>query len=171
MKTLIIGYGSPIRGDDAIGPLVADRLEQEGVPTGVTVISRHILTAELVADLAEQERVIFLDAAVDTAPGEVRCQRLAPDAHAVSTMAHFLDPRELLAWCETLYGQAPESYLLSAGGDSFDYASYALTPAAEAAVETMLDWVRRLIDGETPMVSEMALARPSHLQPAVPAGG
>ena len=148
MKTLIIGYGSPIRGDDAIGPLVADRLEQEGVPAGVTVISRHILTAELVADLADQDRVIFLDAAVDTEPGEVRCQRLAPDARAVSTMAHFLDPRELLAWCETLYGQAPESYLISAGGASFDYASYCLTPVAEAAVETMLTRVRQLIDGE-----------------------
>lgn len=147
---LIIGYGCPIRGDDAIGPLVADRLEQDGVPDGVTVISRHILTAELVADLADKQRVIFLDAAVDLEPGAVRCQRLLPDATAVSTMAHFLDPRELLAWCETLYGHAPETYLVTAGGASFDYASYDLSPVAALAVDTMLEWVQRLIDGETP---------------------
>ena len=143
---MVIGYGSPIRGDDAIGPLAADRLERAGVPEGVEVVSRHILTAELVADLVAHDRVVFLDAAVDAAPGEVRCRRIAPDATAISTMAHFLDPRELLAWCETLYGRFPETFLVSAGGASFGYANYSLTPVAEAAIEPMLDRVRRLID-------------------------
>lgn len=150
-KVLIIGYGSPIRGDDAIGPLVADRLEREGVPEGVAVISRHILTAELVADLVEHDRVVFLDAAVDGPPGEVRCRQLAPDAGAMSTMAHFLDPRELLAWCETLYGQIPETFLVSACGTSFDYANYSLTPDAEAAIEPMIEQVRQLIAQPAPM--------------------
>lgn len=152
MKMLIVGYGSPIRGDDALGPLVADRLENEGVPAGVEVISRHVLTAELVADLADKDRAIFLDAAVDAEPGEVRCRRLAPDADAVSTMAHFLDPRELLAWCETLYGRAPESFLISAGGDSFEYANYCLSPIGERAMAKMLVWVRRLIVAELPLI-------------------
>lgn len=150
-KVLIIGYGSPIRGDDAIGPLVADRLEREGVPEGVAVISRHILTAELVADLVEHDRVVFLDAAVDGPPGEVRCRQLAPDAGAMSTMAHFLDPRELLAWCETLYGQVPETFLVSACGTSFDYANYSLTPDAEAAIEPMIEQVRQLIAQPAPI--------------------
>lgn len=151
MRTLIIGYGSPIRGDDAIGPLVADRLMAEGVPDGVEVVSRHILTAELVADLVEHDRIVFLDATVEGTPGEVRCRTLAPDASAMSTMAHFLDPRELLAWCETLYGKVPETFLVSACGTSFDYANYSLSPTAEAAIEPMLDWVRRLI--EEPVVA------------------
>ncbi len=148
MKTLIIGYGSPIRGDDALGPLAADRLEGRDLPAGVEVMSRHVLTAELVADLADKDRVIFLDAAVDLGPGEVRCRRIEPDEHAVSTMAHFLDPRELLAWCETLYDHVPETYLITAGGDSFDYASYQLTAAADLALERMMAWVDRLIDEE-----------------------
>ena len=59
-KTLIIGYGSPIRGDDAIGPLAADALAAGLLPAGVVVISRHILTAELVEDIAAADRVIFL---------------------------------------------------------------------------------------------------------------
>jgi hydrogenase maturation protease len=152
-KVLIIGYGSPIRGDDAIGPLVADRLQNEGLPDGVDVISRHILTAELVADLVEHDRVVFLDAAVDGPPGEVRCRQLGPDASAMSTMAHFLDPRELLAWCETLYGQVPETFLVSACGASFEYASYSLSSNAEAAIEPMLEWVRRLITEPAPLES------------------
>ncbi len=148
MKILVIGYGSPIRGDDALGPLVADRLESAGVPDGVEVMSRHVLTVELVAELAGRDRVIFLDAAADAAPGRVDCRRLEPARDAVSSMAHFLDPAELLAWCETLYGHLPECFLISAGGASFDYANYRLTPIAERAVEQMLDGVRRLMADE-----------------------
>ena len=148
MKTLIIGYGSPIRGDDALGPLAADMLLERGLPEAVQVLSRHVLTAELVADLADQDQVIFLDAAIDVAPGEIRCQRLEPDERAVSTMAHFLDPRELLAWCETLYARVPETYLVTAGGASFEYAGYELTPVARAAVERMIERVEQLLARE-----------------------
>jgi hydrogenase maturation protease len=144
-RALVIGYGSPIRGDDAIGPLAADRLEAEGLPDGVKVFSRHVLTAELAEDIAAADLVIFLDAAADGPPGKVRVLSLAADASAVSTMAHFLDPRELLAWAETLYERRPEAWLVSAAGVSFDYGLYDLSPAQAAAVGPMLDHVRRLI--------------------------
>ncbi len=148
-RTLIIGYGSPIRGDDAIGPLAADRLaallEQGDLPEWIEVQARHILTAELVEDLGRAERVIFLDAAADTPAGEVRCRPLLPDANAISTMAHFHDPRELLAWCDALYGRTPEAWLVSAGGAVFDYANYSLSPTARHALGPMVDQVLALI--------------------------
>jgi len=143
--TLIIGYGSPIRGDDAIGPLAADALAAQSMPEGVRVIARHVLTAELVEDIASAGRVIFLDAAADGAPGEVRVRELHPDATAVSTMAHFLDPRELLAWCQTLYHHEPSAWLVSAAGQSFDYAHYRLSPPAAAALAPMLEQVQALL--------------------------
>ncbi len=143
-RTLVIGYGSPIRGDDAIGPLAADALAAAPLPPGLRVLSRHVLTAELAEDLAAVDRVIFLDATVQGRPGEVQVRTLEPDAHAISTMAHFLDPRELLAWCETLYQRVPQAWLVSAAGESFDYASYRLGPAAAAALPVMLAEVRRL---------------------------
>jgi hydrogenase maturation protease len=146
VSTLIVGYGSPIRGDDAIGPLAADALAAQPLPEGVRVIARHVLTAELAEDLAAADRAIFLDAACDGQPGQVQVRRLKADATALSTMAHFLDPRELLAWCETLYGRAPEAWLVSASGESFDYAGYCLTPTAESALPAMLERVRALIE-------------------------
>jgi hydrogenase maturation protease len=142
-RALIIGYGSPIRGDDAIGPLAADRLagllERGVLPDWVEVQSRHILTAELVEDLGRADIAIFLDAAADTAAGEVRCRELQPDATAMSTMAHFHDPRELLAWCEALYGRAPRAWLISAGGAEWGYASYQLSDTASAALQPMVE--------------------------------
>jgi len=143
--TLVIGYGSPIRGDDAIGPLAADTLAAGPLPPGLRVLSRHVLTAELAEDLAAAERVIFLDATVQGRPGEVRVHALEPDASAISTMAHFLDPRELLAWCETLYRRVPQAWLVSAAGDTFAYAGYVLSPAATAALPAMLAEVHRLV--------------------------
>lgn len=146
MRTLVIGYGSPIRGDDAIGPLAADALASGPLPPGVTVLSRHVLTAELAEDLAAADRVIFLDAAAQGSAGEVRVQALQPDAASVSTMAHFLDPRELLAWCQALYRRTPQAWLVSAAGETFDYACYTLSAAATAALPAMLAEVRKLTD-------------------------
>jgi coenzyme F420-reducing hydrogenase alpha subunit len=90
-------------------------------------------------------RAVFLDAAVDAAPGEVRSRRIAADPTAMSTMAHFHDPRELLAWCEALYGESPEAWLVTAGGAIWDYSYNELSPAAAAAVEPMLAAVLRLV--------------------------
>lgn len=152
-RVLVIGYGSPIRGDDAIGPLAADRLAREALAPGVEVIARHILTAELVPEIAARDRVIFLDAAANGQPGEVRCRRLQPDTSTVSTMAHFLDPRELLGWCEALFGRVPETFLITACGGSFDYSSYSLSETGERALLSMLELTRTLLDVAGPAAS------------------
>ena len=152
MVTLVIGYGSPIRGDDAVGPLLADlvagAIEQGNWPAGTEVQARHILTAELVADLHRAERVIFIDAAADGTPGEVRTRRLEPDPGAPSTMAHFHDPRELLAWCEGLYGTVPEAWLVTIAGAAWDYGHFDLSPAVQAALHPALSELRALCTSE-----------------------
>ena len=157
MRALIIGYGSPIRGDDAIGPLAADRLdsllEQGELPDWIEIQSRHILTAELVEDIKRADLVIFLDAAADTPPGEVRCRPLQPDASALSTMAHFHDPRELLAWCEALYGTAPTAWLISAGGANWDYSNCQLSDIASAAMERMIEQVMQRLGLAAPVAA------------------
>ena len=151
-NTLVIGYGSPIRGDDALGPLAAEALTAGPLPPGVSVISRHILTADLVADLAATDRVIFIDASVAGEPGEIRVQSLTADVSALSTMAHFLDPRELLAWCQALYQRQPQAYLVTATGESFEYANYSLSPVATSALASLLAQVRLLM-AETPALA------------------
>lgn len=166
VRALVIGYGSPIRGDDAIGPLVADQLEtrvstDSALGAQVEVQARHILTAELVDDLARAERVIFIDAAANLPAGEVSCQRLAPDASALSTMAHFHDPRELLAWCQALYQRVPETWLVSAGGAEWGYACYALSETAQAAIGPMIAKVLSLISAEKALEQEPASAQTS----------
>jgi hydrogenase maturation protease len=144
-RTVVIGYGSPIRGDDAIGPLVADQLIDEIDSPTVNVVSRHVLTAELAADLESAELVVFLDAALDGEVGQVHCRRLEPDKSSMHSMQHFLNPRELLAWVEEMYGRVPEAVLVSTRGVSFEFSHYQLTPQVQATMEPMKQAVRRLI--------------------------
>jgi hydrogenase maturation protease len=144
-RVLVIGFGSPIRGDDALGPLVADQLMGELDHPQVEIQSRHILTAELAELLEQASLVVFLDAAVDTPAGEVRTRPLDPNADQVDSMAHSLGPRELLAWTRGLYGYCPPAILLTAGAESLDYAAYQLTPAAAAAVPVMVEHVKQIV--------------------------
>jgi hydrogenase maturation protease len=145
-KTVIIGYGSPIRGDDAIGPLVADRLMDQVESSSVAVHSLHILTAELIEELAEAELVLFLDASTDGPVGQVCCRPLEPVTEAASSMAHFLSPGELLGWLQVLYGRRPEAYLLSVRGVSFDFANFQLSATSAAAVEPMIECVQEILE-------------------------
>jgi hydrogenase maturation protease len=144
-RVLVIGYGSPIRGDDAIGPIVADRLMDEGLPARVQVVSRHVLTPELVGELAESDLVIFLDASEDGPVGQVHCRELLPAPQAAMSMGHFLDPREMLAWARDLYDHQPPAYLVSVRGETFDFSSYELSPEIQAVIEPMIRRVRELI--------------------------
>jgi hydrogenase maturation protease len=86
---------------------VAARLAAQGL-AGVEVRSVHQLVPELAADLADR-RVIFVDAAVDTATVEVRRLDVHPPAWATT---HVLDPEAVLGLAGAL-GQAPaEAYVV-----------------------------------------------------------
>ncbi len=145
-QILVIGFGSPIRGDDALGPIAAERLEERISNEQVQIITRHVLTSELVAEVSEATLVIYIDAAMEGPIGEVLCRPLVGTSDAAMNMAHFFDPRELLAWTRELYGQQPEAYLVSIRGVRYDFAKYKLSSTVEGAVEPLLDQVCQLID-------------------------
>ena len=59
--TLVIAVGNPERGDDALGPLLAERLAALGMP-GVEVLTDFQLQIEHTVDLARRAEVILVDA-------------------------------------------------------------------------------------------------------------
>lgn len=146
-RVVVIGFGNPIRGDDALGPLVADQLAEAWDTPRVTVLSRHILTAELAAVLHGAALVVFIDASVEGPPSEVVCRELAPDVAGALGLAHSVDARGLLAWAEALHGRAPRAVLVSTRGATFDYAHYALSAAVRATLPDVVATVRRLVEG------------------------
>jgi len=137
-KVVIIGFGSPIRGDDALGPLVADRVAERLQDPRVEVLSRHILTAEIAETLRDATLVLLVDASTQGNVGEVQQRELQPRQDVSDAIAHSVDARGLLAWVEALYGQAPPAILLSTPAVTFDYAHYELSPRVKAAVEPLV---------------------------------
>jgi len=128
---LVLAVGNPSRGDDAIGPELAARIEAAALP-GVEVISEFQLQIENALDLVGRERVIFVDAGTGTqAPYELRRVRAAA---AFLHTSHALSPEAVLATFERVTGQvAPESWVLCVRGESFE-----LGEALSAAAATNL---------------------------------
>ena len=65
--TLVFGIGNPSRGDDAIGPLMIERLEREqsaGRLSGVDLLTDFQLQPEHALDLRGRARVLFVDASL-----------------------------------------------------------------------------------------------------------
>lgn len=145
---LIIGYGSDLRGDDALGPMAACQLAGELADDQVRVLSCPSLTPELAAEMAMMDLVIFIDCSQDGPRGQVIQRPVAPRG-AGASMVHFLDPPALLGWARELYGSEPRAILLTIAGESFDI-SQRLSPSVEAAMPRLLDRVRRIVDEARP---------------------
>jgi hydrogenase maturation protease len=145
MRTLIIGYGSTLRGDDAIGPAAAEWVRRIVHPRRAQVLVCHQLTPELAADLAQADLVVFIDAAENLAPGEVRVLRLMDSTAAPREHSHAVDPAWLVYTARVLYGHAPRAYAVVVGGASFALDGE-LSPQARRGVHEAVERVLELIE-------------------------
>jgi hydrogenase maturation protease len=109
-RVLVIGYGNTLRGDDGVGPRVAEAVGNLRLPRVRTLIC-PLLTPELADPISRAARVIFVDAAVD-APGDVQWRELKPNATS-QIMAHAADPKTMLALARDVFGHVPEAWWLT----------------------------------------------------------
>jgi len=122
---LIIGYGSPLRGDDAAGYLLASEWQDEPM-NGITCIAAHQLTPDLAETISRASEVIFVDSfPADRDDEPLRYVTLSPsneatDVEQTSRMAsHASSPAALLDLAETLFHHRPPAMLL--GIPAFDF--------------------------------------------------
>ncbi|MBP9593001.1 MAG: hydrogenase maturation protease [Steroidobacteraceae bacterium] len=126
---LVLAVGNPSRGDDAIGPALAGRLEALAMPQ-IEVITDYQLQVEHALEIEGRERVIFVDAGAGTpAPFELR--RVGPSTGFAHT-THALAPAGVLDTYERVIGAlTADAWLLCVRGDAFELGE-GLTGAAEA---------------------------------------
>ncbi|QEH36987.1 hypothetical protein OJF2_55720 [Aquisphaera giovannonii] len=119
LPLLVIGFGNPLRRDDAAGLVVADRLGAVPRP-GWRVLSVPQLVPELAASLAEARTVVFVDAGLPGVADRVRVEAVAPGA-AGESLDHAASPRGLLGLCRLAYGRSPDGWLVTVPAEDLGF--------------------------------------------------
>jgi hydrogenase maturation protease len=109
---LVLAWGNPSRGDDALGPLFLERVRAlcgcgagPGGGARVEYLEDFQLQVEHALDLQDRERVLLVDASADgTAPFEATVVTAARDA---SLTTHAMSPAALLQVYRDLFDRAP----------------------------------------------------------------
>ena len=137
---LIFGYGNPSRGDDALGPLLLERLQALNLPH-VEVLTDFQLQVEHAFDLQGRERVLFIDASISCA-APYAFSRLHAQKDTSYT-SHVMSPMAVLHAFRELYGNPPPAYLLQVRGERFELGE-SLSVAAAAHLEVCFDLLQKL---------------------------
>jgi hydrogenase maturation protease len=144
-RVLVIGYGNPLRGDDAIGWVAARALGGKfSGESRVQVMAVQQLTPELADPLSKVELVILIDAAHGQRAGHLSCTFITPDAGQAGSTGHAMDPARLLGMARSLFGRAPQAMLFTVAGEDFSHRE-GLTRTVERACDRLVDHVYRIV--------------------------
>ena len=140
---LAIALGNAIRADDGVGFVIARALAAHD--PAVEIVESQEALPEHAEFVARAERVVFLDASVVGAPGEVRATPVTPRSPQVAIL-HALTPEEVLGIAHASHGRAPPAALVSVAGGDFSFAE-GLSPEVEAAVPEALRLAFEFLSG------------------------
>jgi hydrogenase maturation protease len=142
VHTLVIACGNSLRGDDGVGHAAADIVKSWQTP-GVKVLSVHQLVPELIDEMKEVQRVLFIDAGTNNADRAFEHCNIEPK-QSRRFFGHHDTPANLLALLRELDGRAPEARLLSISACSFDHDD-GLTAVAGDNVHAAIEWIGKFL--------------------------
>lgn len=144
---LVFAIGNESRGDDALGPLLLRRL-QDNCCGRVELIEDYQLQVEHVTDLHGRSAVLFIDADMSCSAPFHFAEIAA--AHDRSYSSHAMTPFALLHAYRQVYGaDAPSSFLLRIRGYGFELGD-ALSNAASVNLNQASAWVREWLAERAP---------------------
>lgn len=143
---VVFAVGNPSRGDDAIGPLLLERLAgwlaEQGLAGQFELIEDFQLQIEHSLDLLGRRLALFIDAGEGT-PAPCSFRSIAPDA-AIAHTTHELPPQAVLqVFRQTEAAEPPPAFLLCVRGERFELGE-PLSDSAEAHAATAFALLRAL---------------------------
>ena len=155
---LVFTWGNPSRGDDALGTMVYDLLQQEDL-TGVDLLTDFQLQIEHAVDLEHRKSILFVDASI-TAGAPYEFTQLAP-AQDDSYTTHAMSPQSLLAVYQKINSQPPPpAFMLSIRGYEFGL-GLPLSDNAASNLEEAVGFIRQLLTTMPPVNwSDLAARQP-----------
>ncbi len=136
---VVFAIGNPSRGDDAIGPLLLERLESwlaaNGHASTFALVGDYQLQIEHALDLHGKRLALFIDA--DCAiPHPIAFYAIGAVSALPAPSTHALSPRQLLGVYRQVAGaEPPPAFVLCVRGERFDLGE-GLSAQAQAHVES-----------------------------------
>ncbi len=157
MKTLVVGLGNPILGDDGIGWQIAQKLQQlKEIPSDVTIECLAIGGISLMEELIDYDRAILIDAIVthQLPVGSVSCYQLGDLPNLTSghmSSAHDTSIVDALKLGRSLGAHLPESISVVTVESQkvYDF-SEDMTPSVAAALPLALKIIQDLLIESNP---------------------
>ena len=141
--TLLIAYGNPGRGDDGLGPALAERLASD-LPEGLRIVVDYPLAVEHALLLTEVSTVVFTDAELASPKPFTFSRQVSSAVGDVSS--HSLSPRTVLTLAGALYAAEPDAFVLGIRGYEFGEVHEGLSQDAvknlNLAEEFFRDWLK-----------------------------
>ncbi|HIJ87848.1 MAG TPA: HyaD/HybD family hydrogenase maturation endopeptidase [Desulfuromonadales bacterium] len=141
MSVLVLGIGNLVMGDDGVGVMVAQILQQRyRFPGNVEIMDGGTLGLDLLPKLENISHLILIDA-VETGEKAGTCMRLygqeLPIALETKLSPHQMGLKDLLAVSE-LMGHSPQEMVLIGVQPGSIEMEIGLTPEVEAQVDTLV---------------------------------
>ena len=141
---LVFGYGNLSRGDDALGPLLLEHLEQHSNLDQIELLTDFQLQVEHALDLQNRNLVLFIDASV-ACQQAFAFERLRPIKDDSYT-THAMSPAAVLAVYQNIQKcDPPPCFLLSVRGEQFELGA-ALSANAEQNLQSASKFADQLLN-------------------------
>lgn len=146
-KTVVLGLGNTLHGDDGVGPRAAQKLRSDKrLPEGVTVIDGGTLGLELLPYIWDCSRLLVLDSVEVGEPAGTIVRMSGEELSQLARKAsvHQLGVADLLVALRMLAEPTPEIVLLGVQADNTEWSTEfsaqvqgSLEGLVEAAVEEL----------------------------------
>lgn len=147
-RSLILGYGNPLRSDDGFGWKMAGALQEQISSAEATVLTVQQLTPELADTIGKYNRVLFVDASHEGTPGEIHLEPVRRNPNLrLGALAHHLTPSDLAQLAYQCFGASPVAFVLTVTGENFELGegfSAAVQNSWKPCLERALEWVGTL---------------------------
>ena len=144
---VVFAIGNRSRGDDAIGPLLLERLGSALAATAHSgefeLIEDYQLQIEHALDLQRKRLALFIDAGCDT-PAPLEFYAVGPAHGPVAGNTHALPPQGVLeVYRQIALAEPPPAFVLCVRGERFELGE-GLSSPAKAHVEAAWRQLKRL---------------------------
>ena len=150
-KTLVLGLGNILMGDEGFGIEVVRRLKEAGLPAHVAAFEGGVGGFNLLGQLEGIEKLIVVDTMMmESPPGELKVLRPGPEVSEPGKEIisfHQVGVLDLLQmW--SLIGRPPETFFLVTRPEKLEWGQ-GLSPALKTAVDRAQDMIRELCPSQS----------------------